>query len=232
VKNSPTRSKKLRQAINYGFDREKMVLYLRNSLGIPAQSGFIPTGLPSFDSTVVKGYSYNPALAKKLLKDAGFTPGNIPLIRLTTISIYSNIADFIAKQLEAIGMNIQVEIVQKSLLLEMTSTSRALFFRGSWIADYPDAENYLSVFYSKNPAPPNYTRYNNPRFDELFEKAMRETNDTLRYKLYQQADQVLINDAPVVPLWYDMVIHLVQPNIKDFKPNALNLLELRRVQKD
>ena len=232
VKNSPTRSKKLRQAINYGFDREKMVLYLRNSLGIPAKSGFVPTGLPSFDSTIVKGYSYNPALAKKLLAEAGFTGGNIPLIRLTTISIYSNIADFIAKQLEAIGMNIQVEIVQKSLLLEMTSTSRALFFRGSWIADYPDAENYLSVFYSKNPAPPNYTRYNNQVFDDLFERAMRETNDSLRYKLYRQADQVLINDAPVVPLWYDMVVHLVQPNVKGFKPNALNLLELRRVKKD
>ena len=152
----------------------------------------------------------------------------MPPIKLTTISIYSNIADFIAKQLEAIGLNVQVEIVQKSLLLEMTSTSRALFFRGSWIADYPDAENYLSVFYSKNPAPPNYTRYKNPEFDALFEKAMKETNDSLRYKLYQQADQVMINDAPVVPLWYDMVVHLVQPNVKGFSPNALNLLELRR----
>ena len=232
VKNSPTRSKKLRQAINYGFDREKMVLYLRNSLGIPAQSGFVPAGLPSFDSSLVKGYSYNPALAKKLLAEAGFTGDNIPLIRLTTISIYSNIADFIAKQLEAIGINVQVEIVQKSLLLEMTSTSRALFFRGSWIADYPDAENYLSVFYSKNPAPPNYTRYSNPVFDNLFEKAMSETDDSLRYGLYRQADQVLINDAPVVPLWYDMVIHLVQPNVKGFKPNALNILELRRVKKE
>jgi peptide/nickel transport system substrate-binding protein len=229
VKNSPTRLKKLRQAINYGFDREKMILYLRNSLGIPAQSGFVPAGLPSFDSTVVKGYSYDPLLAKKLLSEVGYANKNVPPIKLTTISIYSNIADFIAKQLEAIGINIQVEIVQKSLLLEMTSTSRALFFRGSWIADYPDAENYLSVFYSKNPAPPNYTRYKNPEFDALFEKAMKETNDSLRYKLYQQADQLMINDAPVVPLWYDMVIHLVQPNVKGFQPNALNLLELKRV---
>jgi len=230
VKNSPTRLKKLRQAINYGFDREKLVLYLRNSLGIPAQSGFVPAGLPSFDSVVVKGYHYDPQLAKKLLSEAGFSNENMPPIKLTTIAIYSNIADFIAKQLEAIGINVQVDIVQKSLLLEMTSTSRALFFRGSWIADYPDAENYLSVFYSKNPAPPNYTRYKNPDFDALFEKAMRETNDSLRYKLYQQADQVMINDAPVVPLWYDMVVHLVQPNVRGFRPNALNLLELRKVR--
>jgi peptide/nickel transport system substrate-binding protein len=230
VKNSPVRLKKLRQAINYGFDRSKMVLYLRNSLGIPAQSGFVPAGLPSFDSTVVKGYSYNPTLARKLLAEAGFINSKMPSIKLTTISIYSNIADFIAKQLETLGINVQVDIVQKSLLLEMTSTSRTLFFRGSWIADYPDAENYLSVFYSKNPAPPNYTRYKNREFDALFEKAMRETDDSLRYKLYQQADQVMINDAPVVPLWYDVVVHLVQQNVKGFQPNALNLLELRRVR--
>ena len=112
----------------------------------------------------------------------------------------------------------------------MTANGRALFFRGSWIADYPDAENYLSVFYSKNPAPPNYTRYNNPAFDALFEKALTESNDSIRYELYRQADQLVMDDAPVVPLWYDKVVHLVQNNVTGFQPNALNLLELRRVQ--
>jgi peptide/nickel transport system substrate-binding protein len=138
--------------------------------------------------------------------------------------------NFIARQLEEIGLRVQVEIVQKALLLDMTSNSRALFFRGSWIADYPDAENYLSVFYSKNPAPPNYTRYNNPEFDAIFERALSELNDSLRYKLYQQADQVMINDAPVVPLWYDKLVHLVQPGVSGFDPNPLNLLELRRTR--
>jgi ABC-type transport system substrate-binding protein len=231
VKQSPTRYKKLRQAINYGFDREKMILYLRNSLGIPAQSGFVPAGLPSFDSTKVKGYRYNAHLARKLLKEAKFGPGNPPpVIKLLSIPVYAEMADYIAKQLEEIGIKIEVEIVQKSFLLEMTSNSRALFFRGSWIADYPDAENYLSVFYSKNPAPPNYTRYNNPAFDALFEKALAETNDSMRYQLYRQADQLIVEDAPVVPLWYDVVIRLVQPNVEGFKPNALNLLELRQVK--
>jgi ABC-type transport system substrate-binding protein len=228
LKNSPLASKKIRQAINYGFDREKMVLYLRNSLGIPAQSGFVPTGLPSFDSTKVKGYTYNPDLARKLIKEAGFNLQNLPIIKLQTIAIYSEIASYVARQLEEIGFKIQVDVVQKSLLLDLTSNSKTPFFRGSWIADYPDAENYLSVFYSKNPAPPNYTRYKNPQFDALFEKAIRETNDSVRYQLYRLADQVMINDAPVVPLWYDEVVHLIQPNVKGFTANALNLLELRR----
>jgi len=116
----------------------------------------------------------------------------------------------------------------KSLLLEQTAKSEALFFRGSWIADFPEAENYLSVFYSNNPAPPNYTRYQNPRFDQLYEQAMVTENDSLRYKLYQQMDQLVIDDAPVVPLWYDEVIRLVSPKVQHFDANGLNLLELRR----
>ena len=231
LKNSPMKSRKIRQAINFGFDRRKMILYLRNSLGTPAESGFVPMGLPSFDSSVVKGYNYNPAKTKQLLAEAGYPDGKgMNAIKLLTIAIYADMANFIAKQLEESGIPVQVEVVQKSLLLDMTSNSRAAFFRGSWIADYPDAENYLSVFYSKNPAPPNYTRYKNPVFDVLFEKAIAETNDSMRYKLYQQADQVMIQDAPVVPLWYDKAVHLVQPNVIGFSPNALNLLELRRAE--
>lgn len=233
VKNSPVRFKKIRQAINYGFDRRKMILYLRNSIGIPAESGFVPAGLPSFDSSVVKGYRYNPEKARQLLKEAGYNQGNLmPPIKLLTIAVYGDLASFIARELEDIGLKVQVEIVQKSLLLEYTAKSQALFFRGSWIADYPDAENYLSVFYGKNPAPPNYTRYKNPVFDALYEQALLVTDDSLRLTMYQKLDQMVINDAPVIPLWYDEVIRLVNPRIKGFQPNGLNLLELRRVSKE
>ncbi len=232
MKNSPLKMKAIRQAINYGFDRDKLILYLRNSIGTAAISGFVPLGLPSFDSSLVKGYHYDPLRTQKLLEEAGFPGGKgLPRIKLLTIATYADIASFIAKELEGSGIPVQVETVQKSLLLEMTANQRASFFRGSWIADYPDAENYLSVFYSKNPAPPNYTRYNNPAFDALFEKAIAETNDSLRYALYRQADPLMIHDAPVVPLWYDKVIHLVQPAISVFLPNALNLLDLRMTLK-
>lgn len=231
VKNSPLRLQKIRQAINYGFDRRKMMLYLRNSIGIAAESGFIPCGLPSFDSVHVKGYQYNAARAKQLLAEAGYPDGkNLPAIKLLTIPIYGDLGSYIANELRQIGINIEVDVIQKSLLLEQTAKSQALFFRGSWIADYPDAENYLSVFYSKNPAPPNYTRYKNPAYDILYEKALSEKNDSLRYTLYQQMNRLIIDDAPVVPLWYDMAVHLVHTNIKNFPPNSLNLLELRKTR--
>jgi peptide/nickel transport system substrate-binding protein len=228
VKNSPLRIKKVRQAINYGFDRRKMMMYLRNSIGRPAESGFIPAGMPSFDSSIVHGYTYQPDKARRLLKEAGFAGGvGIPPIRLLTIAIYSDLASFIAKELEAIGITVRVEVVQKGLLLEQTAKSQAPFFRASWIADYPDAENYLSVFYGKNPAPPNYTRYHNPAYDRLYEAALTVTDDSARQVLYRRLDQMIIDDAPVVPLWYDEVIHLVQPRVRGFEPNSLNLLELR-----
>ncbi len=228
VSNSPLRIKKIRQAINYAIDKQKMMLYLRNSIGTAAVNGFSPMGLPSFD-TSVKGFSYNPTLAKQLLAEAGFPNGkNLPAIHLLTIPIYSDLGSYVASQLNEAGIPVQVEVIQKSLLLEQTSKSQATFFRGSWMGDYPDAENYFTVFYGGNPAPPNYTRYKSATFDALYEKALTETNDSLRYQLYHKMDEQIIADAPVVPLWYDMAIHLVQPYVKGFVPNGLNVLELRR----
>lgn len=232
VKNSPLRIQKIRQAINYAFDRKKMMLYLRNSIGTAAENGFVPMGLPSFDTAVI-GYRYDLVKAKQLLKEAGFPNGqDLPTIKLLTIPIYADLGSYIANELKQTGINVQVETIQKSLLLQQTAKSQALFFRGSWIADYPDAENFLSLFYSKNPAPPNYTRYKNPMYDLLYEKAIAEKNDSLRYALYHQMDRIVINDAPVVPLWYDMVIHLSQTNIEHFHTNSLNLLELRKTTKN
>jgi len=230
VRNSPLRFRAVRQAINYGFDRRKMMLYLKNSLGLPAESGFVPAGLPSFDSTTVKGYHYDPDRARALLASAGYPEGRgIGEIRLLTVPNYGDFANFIARQLQDIGLHVQVEVVQKSLLLEETAQSEALFFRGSWIADYPDAENYLSVFYGGNPAPPNYTRYHDPVFDAMYEQALSENNDSVRFALYRRMDQRVMDASPVVPLWYDEVVHLINPRVTGLRPNALNLLELRRV---
>ncbi|WP_297814860.1 ABC transporter substrate-binding protein [Segetibacter sp.] len=231
VTSSPLKIKLVRQAISSSINRKKLMMYMRNSIGFAAEGGFVPAGLPSRNAESVKGYPYDPAKARRLLKEAGFENGNnLPVITLLTIPTYADIGSFVAKQLEETGFKVQVEVIQKSLLLEQTAKSKASFFRGSWIADYPDAENYMSMFYSKNPAPPNYTRYKNPAFDELYEQALLENNDSVRYQLYREMDQLVIDDAPVVPLYYDMVVHLVNKNVEGIRLNALNLLELRWVK--
>jgi peptide/nickel transport system substrate-binding protein len=234
VKNNPLAEKKVRQAFNYGFDREKMIKYLRNNIGTPGTSGFVPKGLPSFDAEVVKGYNYNPALARQLLSEAGFPNGEgLPVITLSTTTSYADISEYIQSQLSDIGIKIKLEVNQAATHREMVAKSKLNLFRGSWIADYPDAENYLALFYSPNHTPqgPNYTRFTNQAFDKLYEEAMKETNDSARYELYKEMDNLVMEEAPVIILYYDQVIRLTHPAISGLGSNALNLLNLKSVRK-
>lgn len=231
---SPTRLSAIRKAINYGFDRKKMIKYLRNNIGIPGIYGFIPVGMPGFDSTKVKGYDYNPELSRKLLVDAGFPNGEgLPEITLSTNSTYLDLCEFIQQQLTELGFKIEIDVNPPATLREMIAKSKVPFFRGSWIADYPDAENYLSLFYSNNfcPKGPNYTHFSNAAYDDLFEKAMNETNDSVRFEEYRKMDQLILDEAPVVVLYYDEVLRFYQKNITGLTSNPMNLLTLKRVKK-
>lgn len=234
VKKSPLKIKEIRQAINYGFDRKKMVKYLRKNLGTPATAGFVPPGLPSFDSKKVNGYDYNPDKVKELLFMAGFPDGKgLPEISLATTEQYLELAEYIQSQLAEFGIKIKIDVQKSSVLSDAIANSKLAFFRKSWVCDYPDEENFLSLFYSKNWSPKgfNYTHFSNPQFDILYEKSQSELNDSIRYGYYQQMDQLLIDNAPVVPMYYDQVVRLVQNNISGLTSNAMNLLSLKRVKK-
>ena len=234
VGKSPLRHKKVRKAINYGFDRKKMMRYLRNNIGTPALSGFVPEGLPSFDSSKIEGYNYNPEKARRLLKEAGYPGGKgMPPITLSTTSSYLDLSKFIQHQLQDLGIEVEMNNMPPATLREMVAQSKLNFFRGSWIADYPDAENYLSLFYSGNfcPAGPNYTHFANAKFDSLYEKAQHITNDTVRHKLYHKMDNLVMEEAPVVVLYYDQVLRFVWKNIEGLGSNPLNLLTLKYVKK-
>lgn len=229
-KNPILKDKRIRQAINYGFDREKMVRFLRNNVGVPATAGFIPKGLPSFNADAVKGYTYNPEKARQLVKEAGFSPQNpMPQILLETTSSYLDLCTFIQKELENIGIKLRLETLPPSSLREKTSKSQSDFFRASWIADYPDAESFLTILYGDYPAPPNYTRFKNAEYDKLYQQALLENNNDKRYKLYHKMDRVLIEEAPVVPLYYDEVLRFKNPKVKGLENNAMNLLILKNV---
>lgn len=235
VKTSPLQYKKVRQAINYAIDRQKLIKYLRNSIGTPATNGFIPRGMPGFDSTKVKGYNYNPVLSAKLLAEAGFPNGKgMPEITLSTSTTYKDLIEFIQGELGAIGMKVKVDVSPSASLRDMMSKNEVNFFRGSWIADYPDGENYLSVFYSKNRVPfgPNYTGYFNDEFDRLFEQSYYESDDKKRFELYQKMDNMVMEHSSVVPILYDQSVVMLQNNISGYQINPLSLMILKGVRKD
>lgn len=231
VRGSPTLNKNIRRAINYGFDRDKMMRFLRNNIGTPANSGFVPIGMPSFSREKVPGYHYNPDYARELLSEAGYPMGEgLPEITLTTTSDYQDLCEYIQHELSEIGISLNIEVNTGASFRDRMANGQLMFFRGSWIADYPDAENYLSLFYSKNfsPSGPNYTHFFQPAYDSLFEKALHTLDDSARYCIYQQMDRMIIDEAAIVPLYYDQVVRFIPKDLNGLGSNPMNLLNLKR----
>jgi peptide/nickel transport system substrate-binding protein len=230
---SEYQSELIRQAVNYGFDRTKMMRYLRNGIGIPGMGGFIPKGLPGHNENV--GYDYQPEKAKQLLETYRNESGNPqPEITLTTISNYLSFSEFIQRELQSIGLTIRIDVMPPSSLKSAKSNGKIDLFRASWVADYPDAQNYLSLFYSGNFAPngPNYTHFKDAQFDRWYEEALLEIDQEKRLHLYQKMDALVIKKAPVVVLFYDEVIRFTSIDVRGLGINPTNLLELKNVQKN
>lgn len=234
MKNNPLNRVEIRKALSLGFDKQKMMAYLRNNMGTPGMYGIVPPGLPSFDSASQFAYGYDPALARNLLMSAGFPGGRgMPEIILSTTNSYLDLCEYIKSQWEELGVKVKIDVNQAAIHRKMVAEKKLAFFRASWIADYPDAENYLSLFYSPNftPAGPNYTHYSNREYDSLYVSSCSEVNDSIRYVLYRKMDRLMMEQAPVIILYYDRILRLTQKNIEGLKANAMNLLILKRVRK-
>lgn len=222
---------RIRQALNHGFDRAKMILFLRNGMGTPAVHGMIPSGLAGYGG---KGYDYDIAKARQLVAAYKKQTGdNKPKIQMSTSASYLDIAEYLQREWQKIGLNVEVDVNPPSTLTQSISTGKVAFFKASWIADYPDAENYLSLFYSKNFSPngPNYTHFKNIEFDKLYEQAFLETDNTKREALYKKMDEMVMAEAPVIPLFYDKASRFTRANVSGLGINPLNLLVLKRVKK-
>ena len=230
---SEVESKLIRQAINHGFDRKKMMLYLRNGIGIAANGGFIPKGLPGYDE--FSGYQYDPKKAKILVEEyKNLSKNTSPTITISTNENYLNFCEFIQRALLDIGITVTIEVMPSSSLKTAKANGKLDVFRASWVADYPDAQNYLSLFYSENYTPngPNYTHFKNATFDSIYTKAMSESNVEKRINLYKKMDKIVLEEAPIVVMFYDEVLRFTQKNIDGLGINPTNLLELKNVQKN
>ena len=245
------RSLALRQAVSYSIDREKMLRYLRNGIGTPGNNGIIPAGLPGYSvetqdiasqiqktqnvaslhDGVTIGYPYNPKKAEQLLKDNDLIGYEL---KLYTTQDYIDIAKFVQSALTEIGLNCRVEEMMPAALREKRANGNLPFFRSSWVADYPDAENYLSLFTTNNftPQGPNYTHYSNAKFDELYQKSLTCNDLEERAKIYHEMDSLMMTEAPVVILFYDEVLRFVNKNVEGLGSNPTNMLNLKKVRID
>ncbi len=230
----PLADERVRQALSLGIDRERMIAFQRFGKGIPAEGGMVPPSLLGLQHSSRTGYGYrfDPQAASRLLAEAGYPGGRgMPELLLRTNDQYLDLCLFLQAQWKELGITVQVENLDGKVLRESMVQGQSLFFRASWIADYPDAESYLALFYGSYGAPPNYTRSRMADYDALYEAAVQERDPALRLGLYRAMDSLVARRAPAIPLYYDEVILLHHPWVHGLQTNAMNLLRLERVQK-
>jgi oligopeptide transport system substrate-binding protein len=237
-------NKKLRLAFNYAIDRESLVTYTLQGDGVPANYGIVPPAYPFYDIKKLKGYAFDPEKARALLAEAGYPNGKgFPKLSITINSGGGDrniqTAEVIQKMLKQnLNIDVKIDVMQFAQHLESMESGKSEFFRTTWIADYPDPENFLNLLYGGHvPAKNeksyiNFMRYASPEFDSLFRAAQREVDQTKRYDLFLQAEQVAIDDAAIMPVFYDENTRLIQIYVRNFDINSMEYRDFSRVYID
>ena len=245
--NSPAlKDVRVRQALNFAFDRDKMIAHAVNGRYTGATYGVVPPlpkEFPGYDFKAVEknSYSYNPTKARELMAQAGYPDGKgFPSLTLkfNVGTIHSAVADEFRKQMEKeLHINVNLEGLSFEDKISDEQLGKGDIFRTSWFADYKSPETFLLNFYGKliptdknEASGVNSTRYNNPKFDALFEKAKIEKNLEKSNKLFSEAGVILMKDAPVIVLWYGEQYIIQYFNVRNLETNAILYLDLTRVR--
>ncbi|HET6244420.1 MAG: ABC transporter substrate-binding protein [Bacteroidetes bacterium] len=243
--NSIFKDKRLRQAFSYAVDKNRIFndVILGEAFG-PGIHGISPPSFIGYDITAIKGYDFDPEKARKLLSEAGYPNGkNFPSIKLSISSGESKntaVALEFSRQIKKVlNVDIELEILPYSTLIENSKYAKGDITRSAWIADYPSPESFLSMFYGTGvplsndlPSFPNTTRFVNTKFDSLFQAGVNTVNQRESYNFFLRAEQLMIEEAPVMVLWYDEKYRLYQSNVRNFHPNPINYWDFSQVYKD
>jgi len=238
------KDKNLRKAFSFAIDRNKILEFVLNGEGFaPATHGITPPTFKNkgYDISNVKGYDLNRDSAKYFLAKAGYPDGKgFPKVKLQLNSDGERnvaVAEEVQKQLkENLNVDIELEIVPFAQLVENMIGGKADFFRGGWIADYPNPENFLWFFYGKSvpkdptaQSYPNMMRYVNSSFDKLYEAGVKATSEEESFKYFMQAENLIMRDAPIITLWYDEGYRLLQSYVKNFPNNSMQYRDFGKV---
>jgi oligopeptide transport system substrate-binding protein len=239
---------KVRQAFNYAINKDQIGTdILRNQFSEMGNYGIVPpvySAFRGYDFEGVKSvsYAYDPEKARKLLAEAGYPGGKgfgSVNLRFNINDVHSAIADEFSKQIyQVLGINVNIDASSFEQLEIDASTGKSSLFRSAWIADYASPESFLFNFYGKAipvtkdaPSVINNSRYNNQEFDNLFEQAKRSTKLSDQMAYFSKAEKVLMQDPPIIPLWYKGDYGIIYSNVRDLHFNSLNLYNFTKVYK-
>ena len=218
----PFDDRKVRQALNYAIDKETISSTLFQDFRIPAQ-GILPPGIPGYNPDL-RGYEFNPAKAMQLLQESKYGADLDDLPRIT-LTLPGSFGAPVGGSTEAIlnmwqeHLGIEVELVQTewATFLQDLRQRRFQMFGGlAWVADYPDPENFLDVLFHSESSD-NNMGYSNLELDRILEQARTELDQEARFKLYNRAEEMIVRDAPWIPLWHgDEGYILIKPQVHDY----------------
>ncbi len=232
---------RVRRAFNHAVDRRRIIRYvLHGQAAGPAEHGIVPSSMPGYAQDSVQGYRFDPDQARRELAEAGFPNGKgFPEVTLQlnsgggrNVQIAEAIQGMLKEHLNVSVRLMQVEFAQH---LEKIDAGEAPFYRLGWVADYPDPETFLQLFYGKlvpkhgGISPINSVRFMDPEFDRLFEQAITTTDRAQRMRLYRKADQYAMDHAPMLLIIHDEDYRWLQPYVRDYPNNAMDRLRLHGV---
>jgi oligopeptide transport system substrate-binding protein len=225
---APFNDLRVRQAFNYAINKDKLVQVL-NGRGVVAR-GVLPPNLPGYDPSL-RGYDYDPAKARALLEQAHLPPAFKPSLWLRADETTVTLAESIQQDLALAGVNVELKPVAWGPLLEAIRQPKNIeLFLLAWEADFPDPENFLSVLLSRQQwGSNNDSFYFNPEVDKLLQEAGPTTDLPKRYALYDQAEKIVIGDAPWVFLYYPVTYVIVQPWVHDYVLNPMRPTRFEKV---
>jgi oligopeptide transport system substrate-binding protein len=229
------KSKQLRQALSMVIDREQLVRRVLGTGEVPAYS-FVPRDTLNYSPPIPEFAAWpmarRIARARKLLADAGMLQFP-PVIQISYNSgeLHNRIAVAVASMWkEALGISTSLRAEEFKALLQDIDRGDVQVFRGSWLADYDDAYSFLQVLQGGFGI--NLPHYSSPRYDELLAQAANETDAQRRRGTLQEAERVMIDDQPLIPLYFYVAKHLVNPRIRGWYDNSMNVVYSKHLAKE
>ncbi len=207
----------VRKAFSMAFDRQRYIDVVMSGKALPAK-GIFPPGLPGFN-TQLKGLPYDPAQARELLKASKYGT-KLPEIVYTNSGIGSYVSPDVAAMVnmweENLGVKIKIENIEYNFYYDQIyAGNHGQITSGGWCADYPDPENFADVLFHSGSSQ-NHGKYSNAELDKLLEAARVERDVSKRIAMYQQAEQMIVDDAPVLFTTHSLSYQLVQPYVKGY----------------
>lgn len=229
---------RVRRAFNLVLDRKRIVDTWLSGEGWAAENGFIPE-IPGFDAERVNGHQFDPTKARALMAEAGYSKAK----KFPALDLYVNAKKgsaqhkmcqgIVAELKHSLGITLKIRLCTYKEWEKAVSSGKAKIWRSGWVADYPDADNFLGLFYSgkslSNKKIENEFHFRNEQFNALFEEAAREGDPNKREALFIACDQLIVNEVPAIPILTDDVLIMINARVRDFYTNSMEVLDFSSI---